>query len=56
MLRKTRKTSADVVVIGAGIAGCSAAFELAKQAGTKSFRLAVVDELEPLQLTRYETL
>src|SRR5215472_2987531 len=43
------RSSADVVICGAGIAGASAAYHLAVRHGIK--RVAIVDEREPLTLT-----
>ena len=52
-IKMLRKTTADVVVIGAGIAGCSAFYNLVKASGMKNFRPILLDECdEPLQLTR----
>jgi glycine/D-amino acid oxidase-like deaminating enzyme len=41
--------SADVVIIGAGIGGCAAAYHLAIRRGIK--RVVIIDEREPLTLT-----
>ncbi|KAL4165161.1 hypothetical protein KRP22_003892 [Phytophthora ramorum] len=47
-----RKCSADVVVVGAGVAGCSAFYHLARlNARNPSFKPLLVDALPPLSLT-----
>jgi flavin-dependent dehydrogenase len=48
-----RKLTGDVVVIGAGVAGCSAFYNLAKL-GEKipGFKPILVDALPPMSLTR----
>ncbi|RLN58602.1 hypothetical protein BBJ28_00009105 [Nothophytophthora sp. Chile5] len=47
-----RKCTADVVVVGAGVAGCSAFYHLARlNARNPSFKPLLVDALPPLSLT-----
>ncbi|KAG2791111.1 hypothetical protein PC129_g8329 [Phytophthora cactorum] len=47
-----RKASADVVVVGAGVAGCSAFYHLARlNARNPGFKPLLVDGLPPLSLT-----
>ncbi|KAI9989772.1 hypothetical protein PInf_020059 [Phytophthora infestans] len=47
-----RKASADVVVVGAGVAGCSAFYHLARLNGRNpGFKPLLVDALPPLSLT-----
>lgn len=48
-----RKTTGDVVVVGAGVAGCSAFYHLAKlNRLNRAFKPILVDALPPLSLTR----
>lgn len=48
-----RKATADVVVVGAGVAGCSAFYHLAKlNRLNRAFKPILVDALPPLSLTR----
>lgn len=48
-----RKATGDVVVVGAGVAGCSAFYHLAKlNRLNRAFRPILVDALPPLSLTR----
>ncbi|GMF43111.1 unnamed protein product [Phytophthora fragariaefolia] len=47
-----RKASADVVIVGAGVAGCSAFYHLARlNARNPSFKPLLVDALAPMSLT-----
>lgn len=46
-----RKCTADVVVVGAGVAGCSAFYHLAQMARNPRFKPLLVDALPPLSLT-----
>lgn len=47
-----RKATADVVIVGAGVAGCSAFYHLARlNRGRRAFRPLLVDALSPLSLT-----
>lgn len=47
-----RKATADVVVVGAGVAGCSAFYHLARlNRGRRAFKPLLVDALPPLSLT-----
>jgi len=49
-----KKASADVVVVGAGVAGCSAFYALAKHAAgnqNRSFKPLLIDAMSPMSLT-----
>ncbi|KAE9145209.1 hypothetical protein PF001_g9874 [Phytophthora fragariae] len=47
-----RKCSADMVIVGAGVAGCSAFYHLARlNARNPSFKPLLVDALPPMSLT-----
>jgi glycine/D-amino acid oxidase-like deaminating enzyme len=51
-IKMLRKCSADVVVVGAGVAGCSAFYHLARlNARNPGFKPLLVDALPPLSLT-----
>ncbi|DBA04051.1 TPA: hypothetical protein N0F65_009398 [Lagenidium giganteum] len=51
-MQRLRKTAGDVVVVGAGVAGCSAFYHLAKlNRGNPAFKPILVDALPPLSLT-----
>lgn len=48
------KLTGDVVVVGAGVAGCSAFYHLAKLNHlNRAFKPVLVDALPPLSLTRW---
>lgn len=52
-----RKTTGDVVVVGAGVAGCSAFYHLTKlNRLNRAFKPVLVDALPPLSLTRFSTI
>lgn len=53
-MQRMRKLTGDVVVVGAGVAGCSAFYHLARlNRGNPAFKPILVDALPPLSLTRY---
>lgn len=55
-MQRMRKLTGDVVVVGAGVAGCSAFYHLARlNRSNPSFKPILVDALPPLSLTRYTT-
>ncbi|GLD93940.1 hypothetical protein PINS_up002545 [Pythium insidiosum] len=53
-MQRMRKITGDVVVVGAGVAGCSAFYHLARlNRGNPTFKPILVDALPPLSLTSY---
>ncbi|KAJ0398375.1 hypothetical protein ATCC90586_000712 [Pythium insidiosum] len=51
-MQRLRKITGDVVIVGAGVAGCSAFYHLARlNRGNAAFKPILVDALPPLSLT-----